>query len=68
MAAWLDSIMSPLNAAGEGLQKLIETRDLDSGTTTHYLGARELIFWTTRQELRRGAHPPHNVIAQHGAL
>jgi hypothetical protein len=28
MAAWLDSIMSPLNAAGEGLQKLIETRDL----------------------------------------
>jgi hypothetical protein len=28
MATWLDSIMSPLNAAGEGLQKLIETRDL----------------------------------------
>lgn len=28
MAAWLDSIMSPLNAAGEGLQKLIDTRDL----------------------------------------
>src|ERR1700685_149401 len=28
MSAWLDSIMSPLNAAGEGLQKLIETRDL----------------------------------------
>jgi hypothetical protein len=28
MAAWLDAIMSPLNAAGEGIQKLIETRDL----------------------------------------
>jgi len=28
MSTWLDSIMSPLNAAGEGLQKLIETRDL----------------------------------------
>jgi hypothetical protein len=28
MPTWLDSIMSPLNAAGEGLQKLIETRDL----------------------------------------
>ena len=28
MPAWLDNIMSPLNAAGEGLQKLIETRDL----------------------------------------
>lgn len=28
MAAWLDAIMSPLNAAGEALQKLIETRDL----------------------------------------
>lgn len=28
MPAWLDSIMSPLNAAGDTLQKLIETRDL----------------------------------------
>lgn len=28
MATWLDAIMSPLNAAGEGIQKLIETRDL----------------------------------------
>jgi hypothetical protein len=28
MSAWLDSIISPLNAAGEGLQKLIEVRDL----------------------------------------
>jgi len=28
MAAWLDAIMSPLNAAGESLQKLIEVRDL----------------------------------------
>jgi hypothetical protein len=28
MPTWLDNIMSPLNAAGEGLQKLIETRDL----------------------------------------
>lgn len=28
MPAWLDNIMSPLNAAGDTLQKLIETRDL----------------------------------------
>jgi hypothetical protein len=28
MSAWLDAIMSPLNAAGQGLEKLIETRDL----------------------------------------
>jgi rubrerythrin len=28
MAAWLDAIMSPLNAAGQTLEKLIETRDL----------------------------------------
>jgi NTP pyrophosphatase (non-canonical NTP hydrolase) len=28
MPAWLDAIMSPLNAAGEGIQKLIEVRDL----------------------------------------
>ena len=28
MPAWLDAIMSPLKAAGEGLQKLIEVRDL----------------------------------------
>lgn len=28
MPAWLDSIMSPLNAAGQTLEKLIETRDL----------------------------------------
>lgn len=28
MATWLDAIMSPLNAAGEGIQKLIEVRDL----------------------------------------
>jgi hypothetical protein len=28
MPAWLDSIMSPLNAAGQGIEKLIETRDL----------------------------------------
>jgi len=28
MPTWLDSIMSPLNAAGEGIQKLIEVRDL----------------------------------------
>jgi hypothetical protein len=28
MPAWLDSILSPLNAAGETLQKLIEVRDL----------------------------------------
>jgi rubrerythrin len=27
MAAWLDSIMSPLNAAGHGIEKLIKTRD-----------------------------------------
>ena len=28
MPAWLDNIMSPLNAAGDTLQKLIEVRDL----------------------------------------
>lgn len=28
MPAWLDGIMSPLNAAGQGIEKLIETRDL----------------------------------------
>lgn len=28
MGSWLDSIMSPLSAAGDTLQKLIETRDL----------------------------------------
>jgi hypothetical protein len=28
MPAWLDAIISPLNAAGEGIQKLIEVRDL----------------------------------------
>jgi hypothetical protein len=28
MATWLDSITSPLNAASEGIQKLIEVRDL----------------------------------------
>jgi hypothetical protein len=28
MAAWLDAIMAPLNSAGEGIQKLIEVRDL----------------------------------------
>src|ERR1700676_899370 len=28
MPAWLDGIMSPLNAAGQSLEKLIETRDL----------------------------------------
>jgi hypothetical protein len=28
MATWLESIMSPLNAAGQGIEKLIETRDL----------------------------------------
>lgn len=28
MPAWLDNIMSPLNSAGDTLQKLIETRDL----------------------------------------
>jgi len=28
MPVWLDNILSPLNAAGEGIQKLIETRDL----------------------------------------
>jgi hypothetical protein len=28
MSTWLDSIMSPLNAAGQGIEKLIETRDL----------------------------------------
>lgn len=28
MSAWLDTIMSPLNAAGQGIEKLIETRDL----------------------------------------
>jgi seryl-tRNA synthetase len=27
MSTWLDSIMSPLNAAGQGIEKLIETRD-----------------------------------------
>lgn len=28
MPTWLDGIMSPLNAAGQGIEKLIETRDL----------------------------------------
>lgn len=28
MPAWLDGIMSPLNAAGQGIEKLMETRDL----------------------------------------
>lgn len=28
MSTWLDTIISPLNAAGESLQKLIEVRDL----------------------------------------
>lgn len=28
MPAWLDGIMSPLNAAGQSIEKLIETRDL----------------------------------------
>jgi hypothetical protein len=28
MAAWLDAIMSPLNAAGDVIEKLIKTRDL----------------------------------------
>lgn len=28
MSAWLDNIMSPLNAAGQGIEKLIEVRDL----------------------------------------
>lgn len=28
MPAWLDSIMSPLNTAGQTIEKLIETRDL----------------------------------------
>jgi hypothetical protein len=27
MSTWLDTIMSPLNTAGQGIEKLIETRD-----------------------------------------